>query len=66
MCILLPPEVVYKKTRDVLRDLHGQEQVVARLLIDGSLMGLKSVPEYPDALTKLSLKCSASKLLSQE
>lgn len=45
-----------KTTRDVLRDLYGQEHLLTRSFIDGSLKGVKSVPGDSDPLTNLSLK----------
>lgn len=56
VCVLLSLEVAYKRAKDIMRGPYGQEHVVAKSLIEGSLKGLKSVPVKWDALTRLLLK----------
>ena len=55
-CVMLPPTLTSNRARETLKDLYGQDHVVARSLIDGLLQGLKPLVEDSDALTKLSLK----------
>ncbi|CAH8466083.1 unnamed protein product [Dicrocoelium dendriticum] len=55
-CTMLPPEQAYDRARCILRDLFGQNHVVARSLIDGLLTGLKPMADDSEALSRLSLK----------
>ena len=65
-CCMLPVDLGYKRAREILRDLFGQEYAIARSLIDGLFEDSRPVAFNGDSLTHLAIKMQGCEIaLSQ-
>ena len=54
-CVMLPPNCAYEKARKILKELFGQEHVVARAILDDLLKGLRPIHGDAQALSRLAV-----------
>ncbi|TGZ71771.1 hypothetical protein CRM22_002472 [Opisthorchis felineus] len=54
-CVMLPPEIVYDRVREILKDLLGRELMVARAVLDDLFKKLKPLQDDADSLYSLSV-----------
>ena len=65
-CCMLPPEIAYKKARQILEDLYGQSHIIARSMIENLFNGVRPLTLDGKTLTEFAVRMQGCEMaLSQ-